>query len=43
MRIKLINNDKNLGAGKSRNKAIDISNGEYIAFVIVMISGKRLN
>ena len=32
MRIKLINNDKNLGAGKSRNKAIEISNGEYIAF-----------
>ena len=32
MRIKLINNDKNLGAGKSRNKAIEMSNGEYIAF-----------
>tara|TARA_Y100001970_G_C14259681_1_gene878922 strand:+ start:26120 stop:26866 length:747 start_codon:yes stop_codon:yes gene_type:complete len=32
MRIKLINNGKNLGAGKSRNKAIEMSNGEYIAF-----------
>jgi len=31
-RIRLINNDKNLGAGLSRNKAIKISNGEYIAF-----------
>ena len=32
IRIRLINNDRNLGAGKSRNKAIEISNGEYIAF-----------
>tara|TARA_B100002052_G_C15869609_1_gene594013 strand:+ start:295 stop:1041 length:747 start_codon:yes stop_codon:yes gene_type:complete len=32
IRIRLINNVKNLGAGKSRNKAIDVSNGEYIAF-----------
>ena len=32
MRVKLINNDKNLGAGKSRNKAIEMSKGEYIAF-----------
>jgi len=31
-RIRLIHNDKNLGAGLSRNKAIKISNGEYIAF-----------
>ncbi len=31
-RIKLINNDKNLGAGESRNKAIEHSTGEYIAF-----------
>ena len=31
-RIRLIHNDQNLGAGLSRNKAIKISNGEYIAF-----------
>ncbi len=31
-RIRLIHNNKNLGAGESRNKAIEISNGEYIAF-----------
>ena len=31
-RIRLIHNDKNLGAGLSRNKAIVLSNGEYIAF-----------
>ena len=31
-RIKLIHNDKNLGAGPSRNKGIKLSNGEYIAF-----------
>ena len=32
LRIKLINNDKNLGAGESRNKAINYTKGEYIAF-----------
>ena len=31
-RIRLIHNDKNLGAGLSRNKAIKFSVGEYIAF-----------
>jgi teichuronic acid biosynthesis glycosyltransferase TuaG len=31
-RIRLIHNDKNLGAGLSRNKAIKLSVGEYIAF-----------
>ena len=31
-RIKLINNNKNLGAGESRNRAIDVSKGELIAF-----------
>lgn len=31
-RIKLIINEKNLGAGESRNNAIKIANGEYIAF-----------
>ena len=31
-RIKLVYNDKNLGAGLSRNKGITISKGEYIAF-----------
>ena len=31
-RIKLIHNDKNLGAGQSRNIAIKLSKGEFIAF-----------
>ncbi len=31
-RIRLIHNDKNLGAGLSRNKAIEFSKGELIAF-----------
>ncbi len=31
-RIHLIENDNNLGAGNSRNKAIEIAKGEYIAF-----------
>ena len=31
-RIRLMHNDKNLGAGPSRNKAIKLSKGEYIAF-----------
>ena len=31
-RIKLIKNEKNLGAGLSRNIAIKYSQGEYIAF-----------
>ena len=32
-RIKLIINDKNLGVGESRNKAIKIANGKFIAFL----------
>ena len=32
-RIHIITNNKNEGAGKSRNKAIDEAKGEYIAFV----------
>ena len=32
-KIKIINNNKNLGAGLSRNKGIDQSRGEYIAFL----------
>ncbi len=32
-RIKLIINEKNIGAGMSRNKAIKISKGKYIAFL----------
>ena len=31
-RIKLISNEKNLGAGESRNKGIEYAKGEYIAF-----------
>ena len=31
-RIRLVHNDKNLGAGLSRNKAIVLSKGEYVAF-----------
>ena len=32
-RIKVINNNKRLGAGLSRNKGIEQSNGKYIAFI----------
>ena len=32
-RIKIINNFKRLGAGLSRNKGIEQSNGKYIAFI----------
>ncbi|KLI17834.1 glycosyltransferase family 2 protein [Brachyspira hyodysenteriae] len=32
-RIKLINNEKNIGVGVSRNIGIDSSNGEYISFI----------
>ena len=32
-RIKIINNKKNIGAGKSRNKGINIAKGKYIAFI----------
>jgi len=32
-RIKLIINDKNLGAGESRNKGIKFSKGDFIAFI----------
>ena len=32
-RIKIINNDKRLGAGLSRNRGIEQSNGKYIAFI----------
>ena len=31
-RIKVFKNEKNLGAGQSRNKAINFCNGKYIAF-----------
>ena len=31
-RIKLVHNENNLGAGLSRNKGLEIANGEYIAF-----------
>jgi teichuronic acid biosynthesis glycosyltransferase TuaG len=32
-RIKLIINNKNLGAGYSRNKGIQLSNADYICFL----------
>ena len=32
-RIKIINNIKNIGAGRSRNKGINVSKGKYIAFI----------
>ena len=32
-RIKIINNNKRLGAGLSRNKGIEQSNGKYVAFI----------
>ena len=32
-RIKVINNNNRLGAGLSRNKGIEQSNGKYIAFI----------
>ena len=32
-RIKIFNNNKRLGAGLSRNKGIEQSNGKYIAFI----------
>lgn len=32
-RIKVIHNEKNLGAAISRNKAIEVAQGEYIAFL----------
>ena len=32
-KIKLFINEKNIGAGNSRNKGIRLSNGEYIAFI----------
>lgn len=32
-RIKLINNEKNIGVGLSRNIGVDSSNGEYISFI----------
>ncbi|OEJ15875.1 beta-1, 3-galactosyltransferase [Brachyspira hampsonii] len=32
-RIKLINNEKNIGVGLSRNIGVDLSNGEYISFI----------
>ena len=32
-KIKIINNEENIGAGLSRNKAIKYSNGKYICFL----------
>ena len=31
--IRILKNKKNFGAGVSRNKGIEISNGEYLAFL----------
>ena len=43
MRIKLINNDKNLGAGNQEIKQLRFQMENILLFVIVMIYGKRLN
>ena len=32
-RVKIIENEKNLGAGLSRNKGIELSKGRFIAFL----------
>lgn len=32
-RIRVIHNDKNLGTAGSRNKALDLANGKYVAFL----------
>lgn len=32
-RIKLISNDKNIGAGLSRNKGVDLATGDYVLFL----------
>ena len=32
-RIKILYNEENMGAGKSRNRGIDAATGEFIAFV----------
>ena len=39
-RIRLLTNEKNIGAGQSRNKALNFAVGEFIAFVTLMIYGK---
>ena len=42
-RIKVIKNKMNLGAGLSRNIGIKNSKNELIAFLIVMIFGKKIS
>ena len=42
-RIKVISNPFNLGAGLARNNGIKIAKGEFIAFVIVIIFGQKIN
>ena len=43
LQIKFIINENNLGAGLSRNKAINLSKGELIAFVMPMTFGRKIN
>ena len=38
-RIRYLKNAQNLGVAETRNKAIEIARGKYIAFLIVMTSG----
>ena len=42
-RIKLIINEKNIGAGYSRNKGINLSNAEYICFLDADDTWKKTN